>query len=121
MIGANSAQRTAPAGYDDDFALWAEEAAALREGRFADLVTAHLLEEIDALSNRKDDELLTRLTNLTMHPLKCSSCATSRGRPGGDPKRQSRPNCRSRHSPKRRTPEFERALPAALAGEDLEF
>jgi hypothetical protein len=37
-------QRTARAGYDSDFTLWAEEqAAALREGRFADLDMPHLL------------------------------------------------------------------------------
>src|SRR5450631_2923284 len=64
-------QRTAPAGYDDDFALWAEEqAAALREGRFSELDMPHLLEEIDDLSNRKRDALLSRMTTLAFHLLK---------------------------------------------------
>ena len=64
-------QRTAPAAYDSDFTLWAEEqAAALREGRFADLDMPHLLEEIDDLSNRKRDALLSRLIKIELHLLK---------------------------------------------------
>jgi hypothetical protein len=63
-------QRTAPAGYDSDFTRWAQEqAAALREGRFADLDMPHLLEEIDDLSRSERRELASRLTVLTMHLL----------------------------------------------------
>jgi hypothetical protein len=64
-------QRTASSGYDSDFSLWAEEqAAALREGRFADLDMPHLLEEIDDLSGSLRRELLSRLTRISMHLLK---------------------------------------------------
>jgi hypothetical protein len=64
-------QRTAPAGYDSDFTLWAEEqAAALREGRFVDLDVPHLLEEIDDLSNRKRDAIRSQLKPIAAHLLK---------------------------------------------------
>lgn len=54
-------QRTAPASYDDDFALWAEEqAAALREGRFTELDLPRLLEEIDDLSGSIRREIRSR-------------------------------------------------------------
>lgn len=62
--------RTA-ASYDEDFALWAEtQAAALREGRFADLDLENLGEEIDSLSRSDRRELLHRLTQLALHLLK---------------------------------------------------
>jgi hypothetical protein len=64
-------QKTAPAGYDADFALWAEsQAAALREGRFADLDVPNLAEEVDALARRDRRELRSRLTALALHVLK---------------------------------------------------
>jgi hypothetical protein len=64
-------QRTAPTGYDDDFALWAEEqAVALREGRFTELDLPHLLEEIDDLSKRNRDAIRSRMTTLAFHLLK---------------------------------------------------
>jgi hypothetical protein len=54
-------RRAAPAGYDDDFALWAEEqAAALREGRFTELDLPRLLEEIDDLSGSIRREIRSR-------------------------------------------------------------
>jgi hypothetical protein len=55
-------QRTAPAGYDTDFALWAKsQATALRERRFDDLDLANLIEEIDDLSQSDRHQLLSRL------------------------------------------------------------
>ena len=64
-------QRTAPAGYDDDFALWSEEqAVALREGRFTELDLPHLLEEIDDLSGSIRREIRSRLKQITAHLLK---------------------------------------------------
>jgi hypothetical protein len=65
-------QQTAPpAGYETDFALWAEaQAAALREGRFADLDLANLIEEIDSLSRSDRNQLQNRLTKLAFHLLK---------------------------------------------------
>jgi hypothetical protein len=150
-------QRTAPAGYDADFALWAEDqAAALREGRFADLDMAHLLEEIDDLSNRKRDAIRSRLKQITAHLLKLqfqpdratdSWETTVRVQAGkiddileGSPSlRREMPEFvatgyrRGRKLasietklsiatfPETPTPEFERALAAALAGEDFGF
>jgi hypothetical protein len=146
-------QRTAPAGYDSDFTLWAEsQAAALREGRFADLDMPHLLEEIDDLSNRKRDELLSRLTRLSMHLLKLQhqperasrswrgtvveqATRTRRvlkGSPSLRPEMpafiaEARPQAAAEIEiaiasfPEAPTPEFERALQAALAGEDFGF
>ena len=64
-------QATAVPGYDGDFALWAEaQALALRASRWADLDVAHLAEEIDDLSNRKRDELRSRLKQVAAHLLK---------------------------------------------------
>jgi hypothetical protein len=66
-------QRTPAAAtdYDGDFARWAEaQAAALREGRFADLDLAKLTEEIEDLSNRKQDEIRSRLKQIAAHILK---------------------------------------------------
>jgi hypothetical protein len=61
----------APAGYETDFALWAEsQAAALREGRLDELDVLNLAEEIDALARRDRRELLSRLTVLALHLLK---------------------------------------------------
>jgi hypothetical protein len=64
-------QRIVPAGYEADFALWAEsQAAALRDGRFADLDLPNLSEEIDALGRRDRRELRARITTLAVHVLK---------------------------------------------------
>ncbi len=64
-------RRAAPAGYDDDFALWAEEqAVALREGRFTELDLPHLLEEVDDLSGSIRREIRSRLKQITAHLLK---------------------------------------------------
>jgi hypothetical protein len=61
----------APAGYDADFALWAEsQAAALRDGRFEDLDVPNLAEEVEALARRDRRELRSRLTELALHLLK---------------------------------------------------
>jgi hypothetical protein len=63
-------QRTA-AGYETDFAFWAEaQATALREGRFADLDLPHLLEEIDDLSGSIRREIRSRLKQISAHLLK---------------------------------------------------
>lgn len=150
-------QRTAPAGYDDDFALWAEEqAAALREGRLADLDMAHLLEEIDDLSNRKRDAIRSRLKQISAHLLKFEhqpERATSSWKTtirvqadkiedifdGSPSLRREMPDFiatgyrRGRRLasietnlpiatfPETPTPEFGRALSAALAGDDFTF
>ena len=62
--------RTA-AQYDTDSALWAQtQAAALREGRLADLDFKNLSEEIEALARRDRREILSPLTTLAVHLLK---------------------------------------------------
>jgi hypothetical protein len=64
-------QLTETAGYDTDFALWAEtQAAALRERRFDDLDLENLSEEIDSLSRSDRREIRNRLTQLCFHLLK---------------------------------------------------
>jgi hypothetical protein len=151
-------QRTAPAGYDADFALWAEEqAAALREGRFTELDVPHLLEEIDDLSNRKRDAIRSRIKQIAAHLLKIqffqpdratdsweTSVRVQAGKiedilEGSPSLRREMPEFiatgyrRGRKLasietklplatfPEAPTPEFERALQAALAGDDFEF
>jgi hypothetical protein len=150
-------QRTALAGYDDDFALWAEQqTAALREGRFADLDMANLTEEIDGLTRRDRREIRSRLTVLMMHLLKLryqperalgswrgtireqareiglilkDSPSLRREMPGfiAEAYIDARPQAAAETEiavaifPEAPTPEFERALQAALAGDDFEF
>jgi hypothetical protein len=65
-------QSTAPpAAYDSDFALWAQtQAAALREGRFADLDVAHVAEEMDGLATSDRREIRSRLVQIAAHLLK---------------------------------------------------
>jgi hypothetical protein len=65
-------QRTSPAaGYDTDFALWvADQASALRDGRFADVDALKVAEEIEALVSSNRREIARRLTLVAMHLLK---------------------------------------------------
>jgi hypothetical protein len=64
-------QKAAAAGYEADFALWAEsQAAALRDGRFLDLDVPNLAEEVEDLARRDRQELRSRLTVLADHVLK---------------------------------------------------
>jgi hypothetical protein len=65
-------QRTAPAaGYESDFALWVhDQAAALRDGRFADVDVANVAEELEALVSSNRREIIRRLTLVAMHLLK---------------------------------------------------
>jgi hypothetical protein len=150
-------QRTAAAGYDTDFALWAEsQAAALREGHFGELDMAHLLEEIDDLSGSLRREIRSRLRQISAHILKFQhqperatpswsetiieqseaiedvlegSPSLRREMPGFIATSYSRARrLASRETklpiaifPESPTPEFGRALKAALAGDDFEF
>ena len=64
-------QETARTGYEADFAQWAEsQAAALRDGRFADVDIENVSEEIESLSRSDRRELRSRLTTLMLHLLK---------------------------------------------------
>jgi Domain of unknown function DUF29 len=57
--------------YEDDYVRWADEqAAALAEGRFADLDLVNLADEIGSLSGRDRRELTSRLTVILVHLLK---------------------------------------------------
>ncbi len=60
--------------YERDFCLWTEQQAALlREGRFAELDLAKLIDEIEAMarSDKKavKDKLVVLLTHLLKHQL----------------------------------------------------
>ena len=65
-------QRTASAaGYETDFALWAQDqAAALRDGRFGDVDAPNVAEELEALVSSNRREIARRLTLVAMHLLK---------------------------------------------------
>jgi hypothetical protein len=57
--------------YDRDFVLWTSEmAAALREGRWADIDVEHLAEEVEDLGKNQQRELRSRLVVLLAHLLK---------------------------------------------------
>jgi hypothetical protein len=150
-------QRTAPAGYEGDFALWAEaQTAALREGRWADLDVENLTEEIDGLTRRDRREIRSRLTVLMMHLLKLryqpdrasgswrvtikeqareielileDSPSLRRELPGFIAKEYAAAREKATDEtglpiatfPQTPLPEFERALAAALAGDDFVF
>jgi hypothetical protein len=64
-------QQRAAIGYDTDFALWVEDqVAALRAGRFGDLDVTNLVEELESLTKRDRNEVLSRLTVVAVHLLK---------------------------------------------------
>jgi hypothetical protein len=70
--------------YERDFCLWLEQQAALlREGRFAELDLANLVEEIEALA-RKDkkavkNDLIVLLTHLLKHRFQPAQRSSSWG------------------------------------------
>jgi hypothetical protein len=57
--------------YEQDFCLWvAQQTALLREGRFAELDLANLIEEIEAMARRDRRALKSNLVVLLTHLLK---------------------------------------------------
>jgi hypothetical protein len=57
--------------YDSDFYAWAnEQAALLREGRFAEADVENIAEEIESLGRSEKRELVNRLVVLLAHLLK---------------------------------------------------
>ena len=57
--------------HDTDFYTWTrEQAGLLRAGNFANLDTAHLIEELESMGARERRELETRLSVLLQHLLK---------------------------------------------------
>jgi hypothetical protein len=71
MTPAQRPQLSLAALYEQDFCRWADQTAQLlREGNFADLDLAHLLEEIEDMSGSQKRALLNNLRVLLMHLLK---------------------------------------------------
>ena len=59
------------AGYEDDFALWsAEQAALIRAGKFERVDLENVAEEIESLGRSDKRAIRSRLEVLTMHLLK---------------------------------------------------
>lgn len=57
--------------HDKDFYSWThQQAELLRQGRFSELDTEHLIEELDSMGARERRELETRLSILLQHLLK---------------------------------------------------
>jgi Domain of unknown function DUF29 len=57
--------------YDTDWYLWGQtNAQLLREGRFTDLDTPHLIEEIEDMGRSQRQAIYSHLRNLLMHLLK---------------------------------------------------
>jgi hypothetical protein len=67
--------------YEQDFYGWTQEQARLlREGRFAELDVANVVEEIESLGRGERRELMSRLRVLLSHLLKWQFQSGSRGR-----------------------------------------
>lgn len=67
----NKIDPTRLAGYEDDFALWsAEQAALIRAGRFDRVDLENVAEEIESLGRSNKHEIRSRLEVLIMHLLK---------------------------------------------------
>ncbi len=63
--------RQASSLYDTDWYLWSQtNAQLLREGRFTDLDTLHLIEEIEDMGRSQRQAIYSHLRNLLMHLLK---------------------------------------------------
>jgi Domain of unknown function DUF29 len=70
-VRAVSLTQSSTTPYESDFNAWCRETAALiRERRWSEIDAEHLAEEIEALANRDERELDSRLTVLLMHLLK---------------------------------------------------
>ncbi len=66
--------------YQSDYYTWVrQQAELLRAGRFDDLDTAHLIEELEAMGASERRELTNRLTVLLMHLLKWQFQPARRG------------------------------------------
>ena len=62
---------TLPDDYERDFYAWAiRNATLLRQGRFAELDTEHIAEELDSMGRSEKRALKSRLTVLLTHLLK---------------------------------------------------
>ncbi len=71
MTPAHSPKALLAELYDQDFCQWAEQTARLlKDGNFAALDLAHLIEEVDDMSGSQKRALLSNLRVLLMHLLK---------------------------------------------------
>ena len=62
----------AGSGYEDDFAVWIEQQAALLRARRFDLLDLNnLIEEVESMGRSERYELKSRLASLLVHLLKC--------------------------------------------------
>ncbi|MBN9316526.1 MAG: DUF29 domain-containing protein [Devosia sp.] len=67
----NKVEVKKPAGYEDDFALWsAEQAALIRAGRFDRIDVENVAEEIESLGRSDKHEILSRMAVILLHLLK---------------------------------------------------
>jgi hypothetical protein len=67
--------------YDADFYAWAnEQAALLRAGKLSDADVANIAEEIESMGRSEKRALVSRLTVLLLHLLKCRFQPQRRGR-----------------------------------------
>lgn len=67
----NRIETKRPAGYEEDFALWsAEQAALLRAGQFDRVDQQHIAEEIEDLGESQRSEIESRMSVLLAHLLK---------------------------------------------------
>ena len=72
-MGAKSLIRPASSLYDEDFVAWtAQTARLLRVGRFDQIDTEQLAEEIEEIGKSNQRELESRLTAILVHLLKRS-------------------------------------------------
>lgn len=68
-------------GYEQDFYSWTQEQAALlKQGRFAELDVNNLIEEVETMGRSEKRELESRLTVLLLQLLKWKYQAIRRGR-----------------------------------------
>lgn len=69
------------AGYDEDFALWsAEQAALIRAGKFERVDLENIAEEIDSLGRSDRHQIRSRLAVLIVHLLKWEKQPDQRSR-----------------------------------------
>lgn len=80
---ARTTDRTMPSSYNQDFALWAsQQAALLRQGQFDALDIANLAEEIEALAKRDRRELESRIRTILIHKMKLDTSTAQEPRAG---------------------------------------
>jgi len=81
LIGMNKVDLKKLAGYEEDFALWsAEQAALIRAGKFDRIDLENVAEEIESLGRSHRHAIRSRLAVLMMHLLKWERQPAERSR-----------------------------------------